>query len=73
MDASKTGLIQRLKTYWRKYREAEQEYRHSIAKIEDEMRKELKEEAIEFVIDKGEVVGIGEQNKTLVNREQLEK
>lgn len=70
-------LIRTLKVYWQQFKEAEQVYRHSIAKIEQEMQKELREDLVSFQYDKdGSCVGISTPADPkilkLVDKSQLE-
>jgi len=51
-------LIRTLKVYWQQYKEVEQVYHHSVAKIEQEMQKELREDLVAFTYKDGGCVGI---------------
>jgi hypothetical protein len=69
-------LINTLKKYWKQYEEVNAAFRHGVAKIEEEMQKELHEELLEFFYCDNEAVGIGTpadpKRMKLVRREQLE-
>ena len=69
-------VINILRRYWKRYEEANAEFRHNLQKTEEEMQKELKEPLLEFFWSDNEIVGIGTpaNNKImkLVQREQLE-
>ena len=70
-------VINILKRYWKRYEEADSEFRHNLQKIEEEMQKEFKEPLLEFFWTDGEVVGIGTTSNPkimkLVQRDQLEE
>lgn len=56
-------VLKILKRYWEQYKEVEAEFRHSIAKLEIELQKELKEAEIGFIKDNmGNIVGFGSQD-----------
>jgi hypothetical protein len=69
-------VINILKRYWKRYEEANDEFRHNLQKIEEDMQKELHEPLLEFFWTDGEVVGIGTpvnpKVMKLVQRDMLE-
>ena len=69
-------VINILKKYWIRFKDADAEFRHNLCKIESEMQKELKEPLLEFFYVDNECAGIGTpadpKKMKLVRTEQLE-
>jgi hypothetical protein len=70
------ALIDALKKYWERFKDAEAKYSHDLAKIEGDMQQEFKDGDFEFFHVDGSCVGIGTpanpERLKLVTREELE-
>lgn len=58
-------LVEKLKPFWNEMQNAEDEFRMEISEIESRMWDSTKIEGIEFFFSDGEVVGIGNYNRSM--------
>lgn len=68
-------LIKKLKPFWAKFKDIENNYYFAMDKLEEEMSKELKIKDLELFFCDNECVGIGNYIKTmeLIKRRELEE
>ena len=70
-------LISKLKKYYKLYAQVKAELAHSIGKIEEDMRKEMKCDELAFIYNEsGQVVGVGTPKSKMlkfISSEELEK
>ena len=62
---NKKELIKQLKPYWKEMRERQTSFFRNLSEIEARMEKETKIKGIEFFYCDGEIVGIGNADRTL--------